>query len=283
LSAPGGELGSLLLTAGSASLTLVPRAGGRASSLVVDGLELLAHDADVAVGWGWYPMAPWPGRLHDNAIVFGGATYPMPVTHDSRAIHGTVYDVPWEVERVEPGDGERGAAAVLGVELTDPWPWAGRVRQTWRLTEASVETVLEVSTHGEEFPAELGWHPWFRRQLDRGESGRVDLPAEQMFERGPDWLPTGALVPRPPGPYDDAFPLPHGRVGVTWPGALSLSCETDCAYVVVYDFRPSALCVEPQTALPNGINEVPGVVRRGKPRTARAVWSWSPAPRSAPV
>jgi aldose 1-epimerase len=216
-------------------------------------------------------MAPWPGRLLDNAILFAGRSYGMPVSHDSWAIHGTVYGVPWAVERVEPSE------AVLGVLLTEPWPWPGRVRQTWRLTESSLETVLEVSSDAAEFPAELGWHPWFRKQLDRGGRARLDLPAVQMFEREGQ-IPTGALVsPVPPGPYDDTFPLPGGRVGVTWPGALQLRCDTDCGYVVVYDERPEALCIEPQTAPPNGINVAPGTVRPGEPRSARAVWSWSPA------
>jgi aldose 1-epimerase len=275
----------VVLAAGPARLTLLPGAGGRASSLAVHGLELIAHDADTAVGWGWYPMAPWPGRLRDNAIVFGGATHVMPVTHETWAIHGTVYNVPWTVETVRslesPSSG-RVATAVLSVALTDPWPWAGRVRQTWRLTETSVETELEVSSEGDAFPAEIGWHPWFRRRLDRGRPVVLDLPVQQMYERDAGHLPTGALVsPPPPGPYDDTFPLPGGEVGLTWPGALRLRCRTDCGYIVVYDERPDAICLEPQTAPPDGINVTPAIVRPGEPRRASAVWSWSLPDRPA--
>jgi aldose 1-epimerase len=267
--------GSLRLVAdgpdGGVVLTLDPSAGGRASSLVVDGLELLAKDADNGVGWGWYPMAPWPGRLRDNAVLHADAAHPMPVTLETWAIHGTVYEAEWDVESQDP------TSAALGVELAEPWPWAGRVRQTWRLTSTSVETVLEVSSHGAAFPADVGWHPWFRRQLARGGPAELNLPATQMYERGTDYLPTGRLVPRPPGPYDDAFPLPGGEVGLTWPGALRLTCQTDCACVVVYDHRPAAVCVEPQTGPPDGINTAPTLVRPGEPRAARALWSWSPA------
>ena len=85
-----------------------------------------------------------------------------------------------------------------------------------------------------------------------------------------------SLSPPPPPPYDDAFALRDGRVGIHWPGALRLVCHSDCRYVVVFDERPGLLCVEPQTALPDGINAAPGLVRPGVPRTARAVWSWSP-------
>lgn len=273
----GPDAAQIVLTAGASSLTLEPGAGGRASSLVVDGLELLAHDADTAVGWGWYPMAPWPGRLRDNALVFHGVTYPMPVSLDTWAIHGTVYDIPWRVDSVRPDNGVQPAGAVLSVALAAPWPWDGRVSQTWRLDEHSLETLLEVSSDGEEFPAELGWHPWFRKQLASGGRAQLDLPATEMLARGPDHLPTGARVcPVPPGPYDDTFPLPGGEVGLIWPGALRLRCETDCGYVVVYDERPDAICIEPQTAPPDGINGTAGLVRPGEPRRVRAVWRWSP-------
>jgi aldose 1-epimerase len=272
------EPGSVQLRAGAVSLTLAPDAGGRASSLVVDGMELLARDAPIAVGWGWYPMAPWPGRLRDNAISWAGRTYEMPLSHEVWAIHGTVYDVGWEVEDLDRGaEGAAGAHAVLGVELVPPWPWTGRVRQTWRLSPDTLETVLEVHTHGEEFPAEVGWHPWFRKVLDRGEPAVLELDSDQMYLRGPDFLPTGEVVVRPAGPYDDTFALPTGEVALHWPGALRLTCRTDCAYVVVFDERPGGICVEPQTAPPDGINVAPGVVAPGRPRVARATWTWSSA------
>jgi aldose 1-epimerase len=267
------EPGVLVLRAGAASLTLVPAAGGRASSLVVDGLELIAHDNDSAVGWGWYPMAPWPGRLRGNAVTWAGTSHPMPLTHQTWAIHGRVYDQQWQVEHADP------ASAVLGIGLGsapgDPWPWPCDVRATWRLTPTSLETELEVTSRAAQFPAELGWHPWFRRVLDRGGPVVLDLPVTRMYVRGEDFLPTGELVTPPPGPYDDTFELPGGEVGLHWPGALRLRCSTDCGFVVVYDEPAQSVCVEPQTAPPDGINRDPGVVKPGQPRVARATWTWS--------
>jgi len=58
--------------------------------------------------------------------------------------------------------------------------------------------------------------------------------------------------------------------------ALAAALVQRGVFVVVYDERPDALCVEPQTAPPDAINLTPGLVRPGSPRSARAVWSWSP-------
>jgi aldose 1-epimerase len=264
---------AVVLRAERASLTVLPADGGRASSLVVDGLELLAHHDDTPTGWGWFPMAPWPGRLAGNAVTWDGRSHPMPLTHHQWAIHGRVYQAPWRVRAADT------AAVELGIELGtadgDPWPWPCQVRARWQLTGTSLVTELEVASHGADFPAELGWHPWFRKVLDVGGPAELDLPSTSMLVRGEDYLPTGQRATRGPGPYDDTFDLPGGEVGIHWPGALDLRCRTDCAYVVVFDEKPDALCVEPQTGPPDWINRAPGVVSVGHPRVARATWTWS--------
>ncbi len=241
------------------------------------GLELFGHadgpDEGTPVGWGMFVMAPWPGRLRGNALTFRGRHYPMPPGPSGWALHGTVLDRPWQV--VHAAD----ARVTLGVALGPPWPWAGQVRVSWSLTPGTLETTLEVESAAEEFPAAVGWHPWFRRRLVRGEQARIDLPGDSMLERGADHLPTGRLLrPRPPGPYDDAFPLPGGSAALVWPGALRLDLRTDCRYVVVFDERASAVCLEPQTAPPDGVNTDPTLVAPGRPLRCRSTWAWTLEP-----
>ncbi|MCU0264726.1 MAG: aldose 1-epimerase [Actinomycetia bacterium] len=261
----------LTLETADARLVIDPDAGGRAASLVVEGLELLTRGGPDPVQWGWYPMAPWPGRLRDNAFRHAGRTHRMPPTFDGWAIHGTVYDATWRVEE------QTASSVALAADLGPPWPWPGLVRLTWALEPGRLTTTVAVETTAPAFPAEVGWHPWFRRQLAVGAPAVLDLPAEAMAERGADHLPTGRLVPVPSGPYDDAFHVPGGRVGITWPGALALTCTSDCRWFVVFDELPGAVCVEPQTAAPDSLNADPYVVRPDRPRTARAEWAWRSA------
>lgn len=266
---PAARVSPIHLEAAGARLTVEPGAGGRASSFVVDGLELLGRGGPGSVQWGWYPMAPWPGRLRDNRFAFGGADHRFPATHEGWAIHGTVYAAPWQVEA------QSTSSVTLTVGLGPDWPWAGLARLEWALAQDRLTTRLTVESDGAEFPAEVGWHPWFRRRLERGGEAVLDLPADAIVERGADHLPTGRLLEQiPSGPVDDAFRVPTGRVGITWPGALELTCRTDCRWFVVFTELEPALCVEPQTAPPDALNADPWLVRPGRPRTAGATWSW---------
>ena len=107
----------------------------------------------------------------------------------------------------------------------------------------------------------------------------MDVPGSTMLERGSDHLPTGRVLdPRPEGPYDDTFPLSGGTTTLLWPGALRLECHSDCRYAVLFDENAGAVCVEPQTGPPDGLNTAPDLVFPDRPLAARAEWSWSSAP-----
>jgi len=264
------------LVAGDACVVVDPQVGGRATSWQVGGVELLghAHDAGATtpVGHGMYVMAPWAGRLRDSTLRYDGAAHPMPVDATGWALHGTVLDRPWTVDVAAVDRAE------LSVPLEPPWPWAGTVRAGWELTPDRLVTTLTVESAEADFPASVGWHPWFRRHIGAA-AVRVHVPGEHMLERGVDHLPTGrVLSPRPPGPYDDAFPLPAGaEATISWPGVLTLRCRTDCGFVVVFDEQTTGVCVEPQTAPPDGLNTAPALVSPDRPLTASATWSWTRA------
>jgi galactose mutarotase-like enzyme len=265
------------LRAGEARLVVDETSGARAASWQVGDLELLGRGdgpvAQTAVGSGMFLMAPWAGRLRDSTLRYGGASYPMPVDGTGWALHGTVLARPWTVDVEAPDHVE------LSVPLEEPWPWPGTVRATWRLRPDRLEASIVVEAATVAFPASAGWHPWFRRSLGRGDPLVVDVPGSTMLERGADHLPTGrVLEPRPAGPYDDTFPLPGGTTTLAWPGALRLECRSDCRYAVLFDENAGAVCLEPQSAPPDGLNTAPDLVFPGRPLTARAEWSWSSVP-----
>ncbi|MDQ8706592.1 aldose 1-epimerase [Streptomyces sp. LHD-70] len=252
------------LVAGDAELTVQGGNGCRIGSLRIGGTEVLRQGDH----FGSFPMAPWCGRTENGRFRNGSRVHELPINNPPHAIHGTVRDQPWRRAR------GAGNAAVFTYDLVEPWPYGGRVTQVFELEENALTVRMGLETYGDSFPAQLGWHPWFLRNLG-GEDVQLDFDAAWQEERGADHLPTGKRVDPRPGPWDDCFGMPDG-VGVTlrWAEQLELKVTSPSEWVVIYDEQPEAVCVEPQTGPPNGLNTHPRLVTPIEPLEASMRWDW---------
>lgn len=264
---PTREPAAVRLTAGDATLSIRQDLGCRISSLEVHGAELLRQGDQ----YGSFPMVPWCGRTGNGRFRNGGTVHQMPLNAGPHAIHGTGRTTAW---RQAPGATERSAAFVY--DLTDPWPYPGRVTQLFELAPDHLTLTLAVETTGDSFPAQCGWHPWFRRNLGRGgQDVEVDFAADWQEERGEDHLPTGRRVEPRPGPWDDCFGMPDGvDVTLLWPRELRLRVTSPTPWVVVFDELAEAVCVEPQSGPPNGLNTEPRLVTPIDPLETTTTWAW---------
>ncbi|MFH8936460.1 aldose epimerase family protein [Streptomyces griseosporeus] len=254
----------ITLTAGDAEVVVAPGNGGRIAGLRVGGVELLRQGER----YGCFPMVPWCGRIRQGRFQDGAVEHSMPLNAPPHAIHGTARDGAWRVAR--RGEDE----AVITYDLVEPWPYPGRVTQHVVLGPDSLTLTMGVETIGSSFPAQVGWHPWFHRNLG-GEDVRIDFSPAWQEERGEDHLPTGKRIDPRPGPWDDCFGMPGGvDVTLTWPGQLELKVASREEWVVVYDEQAEAVCVEPQTGPPDGLNTLPRLVTPLEPLEATTTWSW---------
>jgi aldose 1-epimerase len=261
----------LRLRSGDAVLTIDVSAGARFASLVIEGHELLVTHGDRPMEWGCYPMALFAGRIRDGRFSYEGRSFQLETNLPPNAIHGTVLDRPWQVTSAGVDH------ATLDVDLGRGWPFGGRVDQSIALTPTAVTARLELVAD-EPMPAWLGWHPWFRRALASGGPVELDFSAARMYRRGDDGLPTGELVDPTPGPWDDAFTDIRRSPRLTWPGVLSLEMESSAPVWVVYDERPHAVCIEPQTAPPDAVNlsGVPlPIAAPGRSISVSMAWRWT--------
>ena len=271
----------LVLRAGDVRLTVDQSKGGRLASLRIGAREVLLTEGWGPIGWGCYPMAPFAGRIRDGRFAFRGRDVQLPLNLPPHAIHGTVFERPWAVAS------QADDRLVLTTDLGSAWPFQGKVTQSIRLSPGGLEAALALEAD-EAMPAALGWHPWFRRRLGDPLDGTgaareevdVVIDAASMFERGADGLPTGALVPPGPRPWDDAFTGLRTSPIVRWPHALEITLTSTAAVWVVYDERAEGVCVEPQTAPPDAINlatavgREPDVADADLPMTASMAWRW---------
>lgn len=247
--------------------------GGRASSWRVDGIELLSAHGTDPVEHGMYAMAPWAGRLEANSMEFDDVRVEFPASYGPWALHGLVMDRPCDPPVItESADGVQ-AEFTMALE---GWPWPGSVRTRWSLDRIGLHTLIEVVTPAA-FPAVLGWHPWFRRELLPGATATWSAPDAHLAVRSGAFA-TGELVSLSdaPGPFDDAFRIPSRTLRIAWPGWGAITVENSHPWFVVFDELPDALCIEPQTNAPNAMNtrvvEPCEIVQADRP--LRLVTSW---------
>lgn len=259
----------LVLRRGDAVLSVDLDAGGRVAALSIGDLDLIARLDDSPTHWGSFVMAPWAGRIRHGRFRFRGHTYQLPTDlAPPHAIHGTVLDRPWTVIAATQ------TSAVLECPLEQPWPWPGRVLQRIAIEAGRVEFGLEVHAAALPFPAVAGWHPWFRRQLDRGGRVEIGLDAAAVLARDGQGIASGARVPVPDQPWDDCFDGIRWPITLTWPDALRLEISASTGYAVVFTEPADAVCIEPQTGPPDAVNLEPDVVTAERPLTATMTWSW---------
>ncbi|MEM7274746.1 MAG: aldose 1-epimerase [Actinomycetota bacterium] len=258
----------LSLTSRSASVTVDADRGGRLAGLMVDGHQLLVVEAaQGAMQWGSYPMVPFAGRLAAGRFRFGGELIELPINLAPHAIHGFGYTSAWRIVDHQ----------TLSLDLGAPWPFPATVTQRFELDDAGL-TMTMAATAAVDMPIQLGWHPWFRRELTgaAGEPVGAELrfgPAA-MYEIDDVAIPTGRLIATPEGPWDNCFTELAEPPRITWPGLIELTLTSDCDHWVVFTEPANALCVEPQTSAPDVFNRDPEVLAAGTTRTARFRIAW---------
>jgi aldose 1-epimerase len=245
------------------------------------------------LGWGSFLMAPWPGRVAGARFEWEGREYRLPANHGAHSIHGRGVYQPWTPVQADA------ASCMLTLAPLDGWPFPARLSQSITVRDDGLVQHARIEAmDGSGFPAGMGWHPWFRRNVADSGDVRLLVDAPAHYETGDDLIPTGAVVPVSGDADLRGWPPAGARrldtcfrdiraMALRW-GALTLGIEcAEATHAVVYT-PPHAVCVEPQTCVPDAFNlAARGVGGTGvvevtpdRPLTATMVWRWSlPAPR----
>ena len=237
---------------------------GRLGSLVVDDMELLVTEGIKPTRWGSFPMVPWCGRLNRGLLTFDGVEHQFPPTSGVHANHGTAMHQTW----TQTGSNE------IETDLGKHWTFGGRVIQRFDLTDESLTVNMTVTAGDVPMPAQMGWHPWYRRELDRGTPLTLEFEADQIYDTDDEQIPTGELIPVPEGPWDETF------IGVTqtpilrWGDAMTLSLTSNFDHWVVFTEPEHAVAIEPQSGAPNDINRAPQVLQPGESLSGWMALSW---------
>lgn len=237
---------------------------GRLGSLIVDGRELLVTEGPKPTRYGSFPMAPWCGRLDHGLLTYDGVEYQFPPTSGVHANHGRAMHETWE----KTGEG------IIQTGFGEHWPFGGSVEQRFEVSDAAFTVHMTITAGEQAMPAQLGWHPWYRRDIGVGEMLSLEFAADQIYATNEDQVPTGELIPVPEGPWDETF------IGVTqtpvlsWGDAFSLALTSNFEHWVVFTQPEHAVAIEPQSGAPNDINRAPHVLQPGESLSGWMALTW---------
>lgn len=212
-------------------------------------------DLDKPAASASFALVPWSNRVAQGRFTWAGRDYQLRVNFgDGTAIHGTGLEFPWKVVEATPTSAalEFVSRDVYGVNF----PWSFTARFDYVLDGERFEWRMAVTNDAHEtFPAGLGHHPYFVRQLTDASGEALGGGAELQLNCSTSYpaercLPTGAPVEvegrldfrhlRPLGTefVDDCF---TGRTSTTlatvdYPGALTIDVEAGALleHAVVY-------------------------------------------------
>jgi aldose 1-epimerase len=263
---------TLTLSRPDATVTVHPSAGARIGRIDVAGQPLLVGVPEAAerdpMTWGSYAMVPWAGRIREGRFSFAGVQHRLPINHhdgddvrQAHAIHGLGFDRAWQVQDVS--DDSCTCSCALD------WELGGVASQTITLFDDRVVVTLSVESTDADLPAEIGWHPWFRKP------DALEFSPTAMYRRDDVGLPTGELMDPTGGPWDDCF-INTDPVVLRYdrPAAAEVTVTSDCDHWVVFDHPTHATCVEPQSGPPDAFNLSPHVVAAATPLRRTMTISW---------
>ncbi len=260
-------------------LTVLPEIGARWHRLRVFGQDLLRTPQDVAEHvrdtffWGAYPMAPWCGRVDATRVTIAGRRVALqPNFPDGTAIHGQVYDIPWDVV----GDGKFAIRAG-----GDGWPWTYQVELAVNVGDAALRLGYTLTNLSDvPMPGGIGVHPWFRKPL------HVAIQASGVLSPNQATPPQPAPVSGPldlrrlaemPSNLDATWTdLAEPPVALYWPAlgvSATMRVRAPSLYVVAASpAHLDAVALEPQTHAPQAIrrllNGEPGALAMLEPGAA---------------
>jgi aldose 1-epimerase len=258
----GALMTSLILTSGSAQLSLRPDLGASIESLQLGDVAIL-HSSAIAQGAALthakdsasYPLLPYSNRLANAQLVWAGQHYALapnfaPEVH---AIHGVAWRRAWVVAE----QGAAHARCTLSHTADEDWPFAFDAWQSFALTDKRLITTMGITNRAATpAPAGIGWHPFFVKRA----GSHISFEAQGRWEMDAAKLPstfsaTGGLDRSCAGlDVDHCFDGWQGPVTLR-DERMHLQVHSDFSRLVVYTTPTNpSIAIEPVSHVNNAMN-----------------------------
>jgi len=215
-------------------------------------------------------LFPFVNRIEHGSYTFKGKKFNLPIneTDRSNALHGLVFDKTFQLssQNIE----EKIAKVILVYNEKQPiegFPFKYSIVLEYLLKENALELQVEVNnTDQDEFPFNLGWHPYFKtNDLYNSElkinSNKKLLVNDKMIPNGEQEMDWNGFIKIKDKTFDDCFVLNSNQIELKTPEynlELDFSHNENFLQVYTPDDRKS-IAIEPQTAPANSFNSKTGL------------------------
>jgi aldose 1-epimerase len=272
--------------------------------LQFEGRDLVVSfgEGEAMVNFRGALAAPWPNRIADGRYPAGGMPQQLPINEPTRdcALHGLVFDRPWQILARAPGE------VVLGLRLPagPGYPFQLDLIARYALAADGLTTTIKAQNSGRcEAPYGVCPHPYLRAGDTPLDSWTLTIPASRVLEVTPDRLLPVGVVDVADDVYDFRAPRVLGTTEIDHAfteiirdssGRATLKLREAGGHGVAMTFGPECpwlqvhtadlpapgisrlgLAVEPMTCPPDAFNSGTDLVHLAPGETHEAEWQIS--------
>jgi aldose 1-epimerase len=200
-----GAFAQILPTYGGILSKLILTAEGEKHTIIDCGETFEAITQDPS-----YPstiLFPWPNRIRNGKYSFEENAYTLPIneTGNNNALHGLVYNVPYQIQQCEVIGSNSTCILVHRYEGTEagfPFPFSIAIEYNLGLKGLTLKIDV-LNTGKTAMPYALGWHPYFQFQNETQNDWELKIDAEKMFLSDSQMIPIGHGVYQYPDKWND--------------------------------------------------------------------------------
>lgn len=215
-------------------------------------------------------LFPFVNRIENGSYAFKGKNFSFPINEKDRnnALHGLIFDKTFQCFDQEIK--ENIAKVTLVYNENQPvagFPFNYSLALEYILSETALELNVEVSNKDQnEFPFNLGWHPYFEtNDLFNSElkihSNKKLLVNKNMIPNGEQHVDWNGFIKIEDKTFDDCFVLNSNQVELKTPDyhfEFQFSHKENYLQIYTPEDRKS-IAIEPQTAPANSFNSKMGL------------------------
>lgn len=260
--------------------------GGRLNSLtfkdhiIIDDLEYASYSKSHAGAI----LFPFANRIDGGKYQFKGRSYTLPCNEPERdnAIHGLIFNKTFYVD--ETYEGSKSATVVLSYTENSPpqgFPFPYKIELKYTLKEDALS--LEVKVHNignENFPFNLGWHPYFC--VNNFDTSFLSFKSRKQVIFNYNLISLGIAEIAIPDPYslkdktlDDCYVLFDKTVELyTDDYTIGISGKPKSDYLQIYaPPKEKRIAIEPMTGISDSFNHKRGIYILRPNHTKKETWS----------